>query len=90
MISILNQKQRFDSRLGGNSKNPVRKIFSIAFPLMQNTIFRADEASMAMESRCYSDNPSLPETDIKKPDLLSIIIMIILTGTAVYFNYHFI
>ena len=86
----LESKAAFDSRLGGNSKNPVRKIFSIAFPLMQNTIFRADEAAMAMESRCYSDNPSLPEIKFKRSDFISVLLMIILTGTVVFINYQFV
>ena len=36
-------------------KNPVKRVGFIAFPLLGNTLRRADELVYAMESRCYSE-----------------------------------
>ncbi len=66
------------SRLGNRSRNPVKKISSMVLPLLQTTIFRADEIAQAMESRCYNENPTPPEMRIKKSDILSLIFIIFL------------
>ena len=82
----LEVKDAYDSRLGGRGRNPFRKIFSTVFPLLQNTVFRAEELALAMESRCYSDNPTLPDRQIKKADIVSIIIMVLFAGGIIYLN----
>ncbi|MCL2070284.1 MAG: energy-coupling factor transporter transmembrane protein EcfT [Treponema sp.] len=43
------------SRCVGLRKNPVKRIGFIAFPLLGQTLRRADEIVFAMESRCYSE-----------------------------------
>lgn len=68
----LEVKNACESRLINNSRNPIRKISSIALPLLQTTFLRADEVTQAMESRCYSDNPTLPDMKIRWSDLLSL------------------
>ena len=39
-----------------NRKNPIRRIGSLALPLLMQTFRRADEMAFAMESRCYSED----------------------------------
>ena len=82
-------RDAYNSRLGSRGRNPLRKIFSAAFPLVQNTIFRADELALAMESRCYSENPTLPEMKIKKADIFSVFIMLFFTAGIIYMNIKF-
>ena len=79
-------RDAFDSRLGSSSRNLVRKIFSIAYPLMQNTVFRAEEVAFAMESRCYNDNPTVPEMKIKKPDVVSLFVMCVFSTLVICMN----
>jgi len=65
-----------NSRLGNLTRNPLTKISTIALPLLQTTLLRADEIAQAMESRCYSEHPTLNEMKMKKHDALSLIILI--------------
>jgi len=67
-------RNAFESRLGNRSKNPVKKISSLALPLLQSTFLRADEVTQAMESRCYSDSPTLPAMKITVTDIICLII----------------
>ncbi len=73
------------SRLGNRSGNPVKKISSMVLPLLQTTIFRADEIAQAMESRCYTENPTPPEMRIKKSDIISLIFIFLLITTLFLF-----
>ena len=82
-------RDAYNSRLGGRGRNPLRKVFSIVFPLMQNTVFRAEELTLAMESRCYSDNPTLPDLQIKKADILSAVFMFLFTAGIIYLNIRY-
>ncbi len=82
-------RDAFDSRLGRRSKNLFRKIFLTVFSLIQNTILRADELALAMESRCYNDNPVLPEIKTGKSDIISIFIMTFFTAVIIYLNILF-
>lgn len=69
-------KDAYESRLGNNALNPVKKIYTLTLPLLQSTLLRVDEVTLAMESRCYSDNPTLPESNITLNDVLGLIICI--------------
>ena len=74
------------SRLGYQSKNPVKKISAIALPLLQTTIIKAEEIAQAMESRCYNDSPTLPEMHFNKKDLLNLVIMILFLSIIFLLN----
>jgi energy-coupling factor transporter transmembrane protein EcfT len=74
------------SRLGNFTKNPLKKIAFIALPLLQSTIRRADEIAQAMESRCYSDNPTLPSMKIHKKDWISLGILGIISLSVFLLN----
>ena len=74
------------SRLGNRAKNPITKIKSIVLPLLQTTIIGADEIAQAMESRCYNENPTLPNMKIKKTDLFSLISILILLTIIILLN----
>lgn len=43
-----------------NVKNPIRRLISMTRPVLSQTFRRADELVLAMESRCYSENPTQP------------------------------
>jgi energy-coupling factor transporter transmembrane protein EcfT len=43
------------ARCVGLRKNPLKRVSFIAFPLLSQTLRRADEIVYAMESRCYSE-----------------------------------
>ena len=73
----LEVKNASHSRLGNITRNPIKKISSIALPLLQTTLIRADEVAMAMESRCYSDNPTMPDMKFKTVDLIGLLILIV-------------
>ena len=66
-----------DSRLGNETKNPIKKISSITLPLLQTTISRADEVALAMESRCYNNNPTLPDMVFQKKDYMISALLIV-------------
>jgi len=76
-------RQAAESRLAGLIKNPVKKVLVTALPLMETTLSRADEISMAMESRCYVHNPTLKESHITMRDILALLISVFLS-TAIF------
>ncbi|HYH01626.1 MAG TPA: energy-coupling factor transporter transmembrane component T, partial [Bacillota bacterium] len=43
-----------------NVKNPFKRLITLAWPVLRQTFRRADELVFAMESRCYSENPTQP------------------------------
>lgn len=49
-------------------KNPVKRINYIVFPLLGQTLRRADEIASAMESRCYSEQRNQPAFKSAKAD----------------------
>ena len=67
-------RNAYESRLGNRSANPVKKISSLTLPLLQSTLMRADEVTLAMESRCYSDSPTLPAMKITRTDIIGLFI----------------
>ena len=75
-----------NSRLGNTAGNPMKKIFSIAYPLLLSTIFRAEEIAMAMESRCYNENPTMPDIKIKKLDMFCLFFMLIFFAGIIFLN----
>jgi biotin transport system permease protein len=40
--------------------NPLRRLYCLAWPVMRETFYRADELIGALESRCYSEDRALP------------------------------
>jgi energy-coupling factor transporter transmembrane protein EcfT len=78
-----------NSRLGNTARNPLKKIFSIVYPLLLNTIFRADEIAMAMESRCYNENPTMPDMEIKRQDLFCLFFMLVYFAGIIFLNIVF-
>jgi energy-coupling factor transporter transmembrane protein EcfT len=40
--------------------NPLKRLYCLAWPVMRETFYRADELIMALESRCYSENRTIP------------------------------
>lgn len=75
-----------NSRLGNTAKNPLKKIFFIADPLLQNTVFRAEEIAYAMESRCYNDNPTMPDLKIKRRDLVCLLLSAVFFALIIIIN----
>lgn len=63
-------KNSVDSRLGNRDRNPIRMIISLSLPLIQTTLLRAEEVTLAMESRCYNDSPTMAEFSLRKADIL--------------------
>ncbi len=52
------------------SKNPVRNIISLAVPITAGVINRADESSMALESRLYGGDTGIENTTLSYKDYL--------------------
>lgn len=80
-------KHASESRLGSITGNPYKKIQSIVLPLMQTTLSRADEVASAMESRCYRDDPTLPDWEMGLGDWLFLSICMSLTATIFLSNF---
>lgn len=49
-------------------KNPIKRVNYTVFPLLGQTLLRADEIASAMESRCYSEQRSQPAFKSTKAD----------------------
>ena len=45
---------------GNLRKNPVRRLINLAWPLLKKTFQSADDLSLAMQARCYSENRTDP------------------------------
>ncbi|NWH06817.1 energy-coupling factor transporter transmembrane component T family protein [Desulfobacter latus] len=45
-----------NARCGNLRKNPVRRLVNLAWPLLKKTFQSADDLSLAMQARCYSEN----------------------------------
>ena len=58
------------SRGLGSRRSPLRRMVSLGLPMAEATLRRADLTTEALLSRCYSENPTLPELRIKIRDLL--------------------
>jgi len=74
-------RQAAESRLAGCIKNPIKKVLVTALPLMETTLSRADEISLAMESRCYTHNPTLKESHVTKRDFTVLFFTLLLCGS---------
>jgi len=61
------------SRGLGSRRSPLRRLVSLGLPMAEATLRRADLTTEALLSRCYSENPTLPELHIKRSDLLLIL-----------------
>lgn len=48
------------ARCGDQSRNPFRRIFFQAMPLLKKTFTAADNLAMAMDARCYSEDRTDP------------------------------
>lgn len=79
-------RQAAESRLGSRSRNPVKKIQSIAIPLMQTTLSRADEVASAMESRCYREDPTIPDWEMQLRDWMFLCMSLLLSATIFLSN----
>lgn len=75
-----------ESRLGNRNRNPMRKIISLSLPLLQTTFLRAGEITLAMESRCYNDKPTMDAISLRKSDFLLFLITILLSVIIFLFN----
>ncbi|MDR1320883.1 MAG: energy-coupling factor transporter transmembrane protein EcfT [Gracilibacteraceae bacterium] len=58
-------------------KNPVKRVSFIVFPLLEQTLRRADEIVYAMESRCYSELRTRAVFKTKKIDWLILAICLL-------------
>lgn len=79
-------KNAVDSRLGSLNRNPMRKILSLSLPLLQTTLLRAEEVTLAMESRCYNDSPTMAENVLKKTDIGLFLASILFPGIILLLN----
>lgn len=49
-----------NARCGNLRKNPVRRLINLFWPLLKKTFQSADDLSLAMQARCYSENRTDP------------------------------
>ena len=61
-------------------KNPVKRLTLYSLPLMRRIFETADSLALAMESRCYSENRTDPQLEMKRSDL--ILLLLLLPGFA--------
>ncbi|TCL73190.1 biotin transport system permease protein [Hydrogenispora ethanolica] len=59
-------------------KNPLRRLTSLAWPVLRETFLRADELILAMEARCYTEQRSRPVFRSAAADRLSLGLMLAL------------
>lgn len=62
--------------------NPIRRLRSLAIPLMLKTFGRADHIAAAMESRCYSDDRSFARLASRPSDWVALILVVLVAGLA--------
>jgi biotin transport system permease protein len=41
--------------------NPLKRLYCLAWPVIRETFYRADELILALETRCYSEDRTMPE-----------------------------
>lgn len=62
---ILNQaaevSHAVNARCGNLRKNPVRRMLNLSWPLLKKTFLSAENLTLAMEARCYSEDRTDPE-----------------------------
>lgn len=73
------------SRCIDSSRHPLRRIKTLAAPLILRTMLRADEIAMAMESRCYSDERTKPSFKTKPQDWMVVFFVL---GILILFLIH--
>lgn len=49
-----------NARCGNLRTNPVRRLVNLSWPLLKKTFQSADDLSLAMQARCYSENRTNP------------------------------
>nr|WP_320193133.1 energy-coupling factor transporter transmembrane component T [uncultured Desulfobacter sp.] len=49
-----------NARCGNLRKNPVRRLINLSWPMLKKTFQSADDLSLAMQARCYSENRTDP------------------------------
>lgn len=49
-----------NARCGNLRKNPVQRLINLTWPLLKKTFQSADDLSLAMQARCYSENRTDP------------------------------
>nr|WP_319492848.1 energy-coupling factor transporter transmembrane component T [uncultured Desulfobacter sp.] len=49
-----------NARCGNLRKNPVRRLIQLSWPLLKKTFQSAEDLSLAMQARCYSENRTDP------------------------------
>lgn len=49
-----------NARCGNLRKNPVRRLITLSWPLLKKTFQSAEDLSLAMQARCYSENRTDP------------------------------
>ncbi|WP_157237897.1 energy-coupling factor transporter transmembrane component T family protein [Desulfobacter curvatus] len=49
-----------NARCGNLRKNPVRRLVNLSWPLLKKTFQSADDLSLAMQARCYSEHRTDP------------------------------
>ena len=50
-----------NARCGNLRKNPIRRMLNLSWPLLRKTFQTAENITMAMEARCYSEDRTDPE-----------------------------
>lgn len=53
-------KHAVNARCGNLRKNPVQRLINLSWPLLKKTFQSADDLSLAMQARCYSENRTDP------------------------------
>lgn len=63
-------RDAFHARCGNLRKHPVQRITFLGLPLLKKTFAAADNLTLAMDARCYSEDRTDPEFSITSRDLL--------------------
>ncbi len=76
------------ARLVGRSINPLRRITSLAFPLIDSLFTRVEETAMALEARCYDEEVLGDEPQMKRKDIIVAVIAVCMTMGGVLFFHN--
>jgi energy-coupling factor transporter transmembrane protein EcfT len=68
-----------------NRRNPVTKLIRLALPLFRRVFLEAGELSMAMESRCFGENPTPCHFSSGWRDWLALVVVAFACGLSLFF-----
>lgn len=76
-----------NARCGNLRKNPVRRLLNLSWPLLKKTFKSAEDLSLAMQARCYSENRTDPQFRPNGKEGPIVGLALVLAGTMMLLNY---